>query len=441
MSDSRERAIGSRVQQALASPALLYSAFLFLTAVVALGYAVSREGALPPEYGLGTAVFFLAYGLFTIAMGYTDARVGYVSFDRVAQVAGILVLGPVAAALLNGLASLIYPWHRLRQGRPLADVIIAALHNAGLMCLMILACGLLYQRLGGAVPLTGLELKDVALLLLLLLSMQALNEVAMRVLIAIEERRMPLDFSVFGFLVEAGAGLGGILVAVVFNRMEMPVVVLLLAVLSLGMLTLTELARIRARLEQLVSERTLKLQQKTRELQRIATHDPLTGLHNRRYADDYLEERMAEFSRYGRNFSVALVDLDNFKRINDEHSHEAGDDVLRAVSEVLAGLCRDSDMVARYGGEEFLLCFLQADLAAAREACEKMRIAIEEKAWDGLAPGAGVTLSAGVAQMRHGLDRRALLRNADRALYEAKSAGRNQVRMAHALQVVDGGQA
>jgi diguanylate cyclase (GGDEF)-like protein len=438
LSESREKADGRYVRQALRRPGFLYSAFLFLTAALALGYAISRHGVLPPEYGIGTALFFVAYGLFTIAMGYTDPRIGYVSFDRVAQVAGILVLGPVAAALLNALASLAYPWHRLRQGRPLLDVLTASLHNAGLMCLMILACGLLYQRLGGAVPLTGLALKDAGLLLLLLLSMQALNEVAMRVLIAIEERRLPFDFSTFGFLVESGAGLGGILVAVVFNRMELPVFVLLLAVLSLGMLSLTELARIRTRLEQLVGERTLKLQQKTRELQRIATFDPLTGLHNRRYADDYLDERIAEYERYGRSFSVALVDLDHFKRINDDHSHDTGDEVLKAVSGILAKLCRDSDMVARYGGEEFLLCFLQADLVAAKEACEKIRLAIEGGEWGRLVPGVCVTLSAGVAQMRRGLDRRALLRNADRALYEAKSAGRNQVRMAHGLHVVDG---
>lgn len=104
------------LRRALLRPDFVYSLVLFLAAAGALGLAISRQGALPAGYGAGTAVFFLAYGLFTIFMGYTHPRVGYVSFDRIAQVAAILVLGPVAAAWINGLASLLYPWHRLFRG-------------------------------------------------------------------------------------------------------------------------------------------------------------------------------------------------------------------------------------------------------------------------------------------------------------------------------------
>ncbi len=355
------------------------------------------------------------------------------SFDRVAQVAAILVLGPVAAAALNGLASLLYPWHRLAKGRPFLDVLTAALHNAGLMTLIILICGLLYRKLGGDVPLLALQWRDIGLLMVLLLSMQALNELGMAVLIAIEERRLVNEFSMFAFIVESGAGLGGILVAKAINLMELPMIALILLVLSLGMLTLTELARIRTRLETLVDERTRRLKEKTLELELMATRDPLTGLHNRRYADDYLDERVAEYQRYRRDFAVALVDLDHFKRINDEHSHQAGDEVLTAIGSILAERCRSTDMVARYGGEEFLICFPGASLAAAREACEKIRLAVEDKRWGALAQGVGVTLSAGIAVMRPGLDRRSLLGAADRALYEAKSAGRNRIITADAM--------
>jgi diguanylate cyclase (GGDEF)-like protein len=420
-------------RQALQRPGLLYSALLFVVAAVALGFAVAREGWLPPGHGPAMAVFFVIYGLFTISMGYVHPRVGYVSFDRVAQVAAILVLGPVAAAALNGLASLLYPWHRLAKGRPFLDVLTAALHNAGLMTLMILICGLLYRKLGGDVPLLALQWRDVGLLLVLLLSMQALNELGMAMLIAIEERRLTTGFSLFAFIVESGAGLGGILVAKAINLMELPVIALLLLVLSLGMLTLTELARIRTRLEAIVEERTRRLQEKGQELERMATHDPLTGLHNRRYADDYLEERIGEYERYRRDFAIALVDLDHFKRINDEHSHQAGDEVLSAVAAILAERCRSTDMVARYGGEEFLICFPGASLAAARDACEKIRVAVEDNGWGTVAHGVGVTLSAGIAVMRPGLDRRSLLGAADRALYEAKSAGRNRIITADAL--------
>jgi diguanylate cyclase (GGDEF)-like protein len=420
----------SPVRDALRRPEFVYSLVLFLTAVAAIALAISRHGALPPGYGAGTAAFFIGYGVFTIAVGYTHPRVGYVSFDRIAQVAGILVLGPVAAAWLNGVASLLYPWHRLRQGRPFVDVLTAALHNAGLMALMILLCGLLYQELGGPVPLLELHLHDLATLLLLLLSMQALNDAGMRVFLTLEERRVPTDFSLFAFIVESGAGLGGILVAIMFNRMELSVVALLLLVLGLGMLTLRELAGIRMRLESLVEERTRKLSEKTLELQRMATHDPLTGLHNRRYADDYLDERIGEFDRYGRNFALAILDLDFFKRINDDFSHHAGDEVLKAVATILSERCRDTDLVARYGGEEFLLCFPQADLAAAQEACEQIRMAVETTEWGLLLPGVRVTLSAGVTTMEPGFGRRELLGAADQALYAAKSDGRNRVHLA-----------
>lgn len=421
---------GAGRRPAARRPGLIYSLALFLAALAALSLAIAQHGFLPPDAAPGLVAFFLGYALFTIFMGYTHPGVGYVSFDRVAQVAAILVLGPVAAAWINGTASLLYPWQRLRQGRPFVEVLTAALHNAGLMSLMILVCGLLYQTLGGPVPLLELGWQGVATLLLLLLSMQALNDLGMRVLMTIEERRVPTDFSPFAFVVESGAGLGGILVALIINRMELSAVILLLLVMTLGMFTLMQLAHIRTRLEALVAERTRKLQQKSLELERMASHDPLTGLHNRRHADQYLESRINEFERYRRDFAIALVDLDDFKRINDEHSHDTGDEVLRLVAQLLRERCRDTDLVSRYGGEEFLLCFPQAGMVAAREACEKIREAVAGTEWELLVPGVRVTLSAGVATMREGVSRRELLGLADQALYEAKSGGRNQVRVA-----------
>ena len=98
------------------------------------------------------------------------------SFDRVAQVSSILVLGPVDAAWINGLASLLYPWHRLRNGVPLPNVALAAITNAGLMTLMVLGSGLLYVAIGGAVPLMQLGLETLTAVVLLLLAMQVVNE-------------------------------------------------------------------------------------------------------------------------------------------------------------------------------------------------------------------------------------------------------------------------
>ena len=406
-------------------PYAAYSILVFLLALVALSAALVMRGIEPVDWGL--ALFFLGFGLFTISMGYSHPGEGYVSFDRVAQIASILVLGPVTAAWVNGLASLLFPWHRLKNGESVAAVARASLHNAGLMTLLILTGGLIYEGLGGVVPLTGIDGSAVFALLGMFVFIQVFNEIFMRISIAILRGRWTNGLDLTTFLIESSGGLAGVLVAVVMNRMEVSIVLLLLMVLSTGILFLTQFARLRLRLEAMVDARTQKLQEQATEMERLATHDKLTRLHNRRFADDYLDERLAEFHRYRRHFAIALVDLDHFKSINDTFSHNTGDRVLRRVAELLVERCRDSDMVARYGGEEFLLCFPETDVTAAREICEQLRDAVASSDWGEFVPDVAMSISAGVAGMRPGLTRMALLSEADRRLYEAKSAGRNRV--------------
>jgi len=405
----------------------VYSLLLFLLGAAALAFALIERGPDVPMPSTWLCMFFLVYGLFTISMGYEHPHIGYVSFDRVAQVASILVLGPIDAAWIAGLASLLFPLARLFRGVSFLSVLTAALHNAGLMALMVLICGSAYIKLGGAVPLEWIEWPTLIPLILLLFTMQAFNDIGMRLMISIRDLSWSRDVSLFAFIIEAAAGLGGILVAVIMNRLELAPIILMIGVMSIGMFALTQFARLRFQLEALVAERTRKLSEKSIELQRLATHDPLTGLLNRRYADDYLDERIEEFDRYQRGFSIALVDLDHFKRINDDFSHDTGDQVLRLISGVLAERCRDTDVVARYGGEEFLLCFPGTSVATARDLCEQLRISVASLDWSMMAPGAVVTMSAGVAGIRRGMNRRALLGEADVRLYEAKLAGRNRV--------------
>jgi diguanylate cyclase (GGDEF)-like protein len=350
-----------------------------------------------------------------------------VSFDRIAQVASILVVGPVAAASVNGLASLLWPLPRLRTGQPLRKVVTASLNNAGLMTLMILGCGLLYVRLAGPVPLAHLDLRSLGQLLVLILSMQAANELLMAVYLRLADKAFAWRLHGFAITMEIGSALAGVLVAVVFNRMEPAVIVLMLAIFGLGMFALQQYARMRLRLEAIIAERTQVLRDKTQELERLATRDQLTGLFNRRYADETLRRCIAEFDRDPRDFSVALIDLDHFKSINDRHSHEMGDEVLRQVALILAGRCRETDMLARYGGEEFLICFPHTDAAAAAGICEQLREAVQHAEWSALAPDITVTLSAGIACMQPGLSRSALLNDADARLYKAKHAWRNRV--------------
>ncbi len=407
---------------------VLYVGMLFACAWVAVGVAVARSGALPDSATeLARAAFFFAYGLFTISVGYQHPSLGYYSFDRVAQVASILVLGPVAAALINGLASFVYPWHRLWKGVPPRDVLLAALHNSGLMALVVLVAGSTYVALGGPVPLVALSGSTVMTLLVLVLGMQLLNDAGMLALLVLGRQSLRGFFNVFSYALELGAGATAVLVALIYSTMQIEVLVLMLAVLSVGMLALRQFADMRQKLEHIVAERTQKLEEKTRQLEQQATRDNLTGLFNRRYADDYLARSLEACRRDRRHLAVALADIDLFKRINDLHSHATGDVVLRRVAATLRDRCRPGDVLARYGGEEFLLCFPGTELREARLICEELRAAVEGINWAQLGLAAGVTISFGIAEYRTDTSPERLVGQADIRLYEAKNGGRNLV--------------
>ncbi len=416
----RERAPWSRAETT-------YAASLFVVAIAVVSFAAARSGEPPQTYGAGTAVFFLLYGLFTISIGYQHPRFGYYSFDRVSQVASILVLGPLGAAWVNGLASFIYPWHRLWGGTPLRHVVYAALHNAGLMSLIILFSGYIYTLLGGRVPLDTMTSASIVPLVVVVLSMQLLNDVGMLGLLKLAGRSMSGFFSKFSYALELGSGATAVLVALVYNGMERGTLILLLGVLSLGMLALRQFANMRLELEHIVAQRTESLREKTRALELLATQDNLTGLFNRRYADEYLERQVEHVRRYGQPLSVALADVDSFKQINDMHSHATGDEVLRRVADILHARCRSTDMLARYGGEEFLICFPQTSLQQARVLCEELRAAVEAGDWAALGLRGSVTLSFGIAELGPDCSPAAALGDADRRLYAAKHDGRNRV--------------
>lgn len=412
-------------------PDFLYSLLLFLSAAAALLYLGSAGGFLRSGYGHEAALFFVTYALFTITMGYPRPGLGHVSFDRAAQVSSILVLGPLDAAWINGLASLLYPWHRLRLGVPLPTVLTAALNNAGMMSMIILACGSLYVFVGGPVPLAVLDLKTVATLLLLMLSMQLANDLGMLVIVWLRNGDTGSILNLFSAAVELVSSLIGVVIALVLVRMDLPVFALLLVVLSLGMLVLKRYAEMRHQLEALVDERTSELRQKSLELERQATHDKLTGIFNRRYADDYLQREIEAAKRHNREFTIALADIDHFKLINDNYSHAAGDEVLRIVAKILVDRCRKTDVVARYGGEEFLLCFPDTSSDFAERICGQIRVAIEKADWSSIShlvgEDFGITISFGIAEIGDDSRRTTALGAADTRLYQAKHSGRNRV--------------
>jgi len=423
---TRQRREAARLPPFFRRPESLFGVLLlFLGLTALLGFAPPTTLLAPGVWH--QSLFFLAFSLFTISIGYPHPTFGHVSFDRVAQVSSILVLGPVDAAWIAGLASLLYPLHRLAQGAPLARVIDACITNAGLMALVVLGAGMAYQFLGGPVPLVSLDPQTVALLLLLILVMQVLNELGMVGIFYFRSKKPTAVVSLFETVTELVSGLIAILVAIVYTRMETSVFVLLLAVLAAGMLGLKQFADMRRRLEQLVEERTSALREKSEQLEQMATRDMLTGLRNRRFADDFLQDKLEEAHRYGQDLSVALADVDHFKQINDGHSHSVGDKVLQQVGQIFDQRIRSTDLIARYGGEEFLFCFTGTAEEFSGQVCEDLRRAVEAFDWTTVSPGLSVTVSIGVAGKAGGRSAQEMVSLADARLYRAKHMGRNLV--------------
>jgi diguanylate cyclase len=167
------------------------------------------------------------------------------------------------------------------------------------------------------------------------------------------------------------------------------------------------------------------LQEKLREQ---ANRDSLTGLFNRRYLEGTLEREMARSRRENMPLAMLLLDIDHFKEVNDSYGHQAGDEVLRVLGKLLLEHARAEDIVCRYGGEEFLLVLPKMPLAIALERAAQLRKIIQETTVSFGEMRIQVTISIGVAAIPENADStERLIRCADKALYRAKSGGRNQV--------------
>jgi hypothetical protein len=164
-------------------------------------------------------------------------------------------------------------------------------------------------------------------------------------------------------------------------------------------------------------------------LREQSTRDALTGLFNRRFVDEFLVRELARAERKTRQLSMIALDIDHFKRINDSFGHAAGDTVLQRVSAILRAHVRDTDVASRIGGEEFLLLLAESPLPLAAKRAEDIRSAIYGMSWKYKNEDMGrITASFGaVAFPDHGRTAETLIRAADKALYDAKHAGRNQV--------------
>lgn len=186
-----------------------------------------------------------------------------------------------------------------------------------------------------------------------------------------------------------------------------------------------------ARVSNLIINKKLfdQVQLQKHQLHELATTDQLTGLFNRHYLNDAAAQAVSNAIRHKNPLSLLVIDLDFFKRINDEHGHDVGDDVLSEVGRLLKRESREGDIAARFGGEEFVLLLSHCDLQNAQIKAEQFRLDLET-----LKPaGLRVTSSIGVAALEDGMDFKQLFKQSDEAVFIAKDSGRNCVMVADSV--------
>jgi diguanylate cyclase (GGDEF)-like protein len=188
-----------------------------------------------------------------------------------------------------------------------------------------------------------------------------------------------------------------------------------------------------AHLDRLVAERTAQLERMVEEVKSLSLTDALTGCLNRRALDERLHVEVKRCQRYARTLSVVFMDLDHFKRINDEYGHATGDAVLRELAwRCQRELKTQVDWLARYGGEEFLIVLPESEAAEAHQLALRLGWVIRSQSIDVDSLSLYVTASFGIAQLQEGEAMDSFLQRADAALYEAKAAGRDCVRFSDA---------
>lgn len=204
----------------------------------------------------------------------------------------------------------------------------------------------------------------------------------------------------------------------------------LLGILGLVRWRTSLLRRRQSDLERQVADRTSDLRAANERLKRLAMTDPLTGCANRRHFMQCATEAVAQAVRDGAPLSLAVLDLDDFKRINDTHGHPAGDAVLVMAGQFLTGHLRETDLVGRVGGEEFALLMPNTDAEGATMLAERLCVTLAAGQVSGDNATIQVTASIGVAELRPDDDLDTLYARADSALYAAKQGGRNRVILA-----------
>jgi len=166
------------------------------------------------------------------------------------------------------------------------------------------------------------------------------------------------------------------------------------------------------------------------KLRDLSMHDHLTGIFNRRAVLERLSHELSRALREDYTISLAMMDIDFFKKVNDTYGHSAGDDVLKEFVSRVNGVVRPYDILGRYGGEEFLLILIKTSLPPAKSIFERVRCSMEAEPFNAEDNAIKVTVSMGAAQWKKGEKSEDLIKRADEALYRAKESGRNSVALA-----------
>lgn len=386
------------------------------------------------------AIFGLCIGI--LMLGFPWSRLGYASFDRITQAGLIWLVGPAGSAVFNGVASLLFPFFlRGQTGQSVGDALLRGLHNVGMIVSVIMAGGWAFQLAGGQYPVDALEPGLILPVAATILAMQVTNGIGVRIRVALTDGRIRIPLDWFANSLETAAAFIGLLSAVIAVTTDDIVTWAYLLLLVGLMYSVKRLSDGSRQLEAKVRERTAHIEAQNRrlaqaqtrqkellrELQRLSREDSLTGLHNRRHVDEYLRRESERIHRYGGELSIALLDLDHFKSVNDDFSHQVGDEVLRQVADLLRQEARSSDLVARYGGEEFLIALPSTSGDGALVVVERVRRAIEAHDWEAVVPGLTLTISGGVASIDEDGDLASLFKRCDDRLYAAKRVGRNRI--------------